>query len=162
MQNASRCLVKINDSATKIEIRFAGSIDETFSMNDIRLDPSKSVEMNFAGIKTITSNGVREWIKFIATVENREIFFVECTKVFIDQVNAVHGFYPGRAVINSFYAPYFGSTSKTEKNMLFTFGKDFSADSVNIPEEITEPNGEVFVLDVSESKYFKFMKTKKQ
>ena len=160
MQTSSRCQVKINDSTSKIEIRFSGSIDETFSMNDIRLDPSKSVEMNFAGIKSITSNGVREWIKFIATVENRDILFVECTKVFIDQVNAVHGFYPNRAVINSFYAPYFGSTSKTEKNMLFTNGKDFTAESSNIPEEITE-GGEVFVLDVSESKYFKFMKSKK-
>ena len=161
MQTTSRCQVKINDFTSKTEIRFSGSIDETFTMHDIRLDPSKAVEMNFAGIKSITSNGVREWIKFIATVENRDLFFVECTKVFIDQVNAVHGFYPGRAVINSFYAPYFGSNSKTEKNILFTNGKDFSAETSNIPEEITEADGEVFVLDVSESKYFKFMKSKK-
>lgn len=154
----SRCQFKLNESTSSIELILAGAIDETFSLQSLEINPTKELIINTEGIKQITSNGVREWIKFISKIPNLKIDFINCTKPFIDQVNSVNGFCPKRARIKSFYAPYFSKDANMEKNFLFTYDKDYTEKSHNIPLEFKDENGEVLVLDINENKYFKFMK----
>ena len=138
----------------------SGFIDETFSTEDVFINTSKPIEINLKDIRLISSNGIREWIKFINKYKAAKFSFVECSKVFIDQVNATNGFCPPNAVVNSFYTPYFNKKTNTEKSVLFQYGKDYTENGIKAPNEFTADQGEVFIIDINENKYFKFIKNR--
>ena len=154
----SRYSFKVEDSEMITELTVTGSIDETFTTNSLNINQSKPLVINVKDVKLISSNGTRAWINFMNSLKNTTITFIQCSKVFIDQINATHGFCPVNAKVLSFYAPYFNKAANVEKSVLFTYGKDFKNNEITAPKEITGEDGTVYTLDVNESKYFKFIK----
>ena len=154
----SRVEVKTTVEGKTLKVAFNGAIDETFSQVSGQIPKAETVEFNLHGLKSINSTGIREWIKYTQTLAGSTITFVNCPKVFIDQVNMVQGFIPSTSKIVSFYVPYYNEDSDTEKNVLFTYGKEFSDASVKIPSDVKDESGAAMEIDVIEAKYFKFIK----
>ena len=154
----SRYNFKVEESDLLTELTLTGSIDETFVIDILTINQSKPLVINVKDVKLISSSGTRAWIKFMNSLNNLTITFIQCSKVFIDQVNATHGFCPENGKVLSFYTPYFNKVTNTEKSVLFTYGKNFKKNEITVSNEIVDDDGSVFILDVNESKYFKFIK----
>ena len=154
----SRIEVKTTVEGQTLKVSLMGAIDETFSQSCGQIPKAENVEFNLAGLKSINSTGIREWIKYSQSLTGSTITFVHCPKVFIDQVNMVQGFIPSGAKINSFYVPYYNEDTDTEKNVLFTYGKEYSDANVKLPTDVKDESGVAMEIDIIESKYFKFIK----
>lgn len=152
----SRCEIQKNGTTYLL----SGSIDETFSLATGALPVVGEVTFNLKSIKSINSTGIREWIKLMQKMKAVKISFLECQKVFIDQVNMVQGFAPENSKIMSFYVPYFNETNETEKNVLFLHGEHYGDGKIKNLPKVVDEKGIEMELDVVEAKYFKFIKGK--
>jgi hypothetical protein len=150
--------VKIDKSGEKMKVIIAGSIDEDADFNQLSLSGAGNIEIEMAGLKSINSCGIREWIKWMGTASTAAITFNECPKVIVDQINMVDGFLPANAKVQSFFVPYYNDDAGTEKSVLFRLGTEFTENSVTPPAAVKDEEGNVMEMDVIESKYFKFIK----
>lgn len=142
----------------KTVLNLNGQIDESFPQDLHNLKPGAEMIINLDQVKMINSLGIREWIKFMASVAAAKIEFVKCPKIFIDQVNMVQGFITSNCKITSFYVPYFNEDSNAEKNVLYSMGKEFGDGFLNVAGSVKGEDGSELDLDVVEQKYFKFLK----
>lgn len=154
----SRCQIKtvLKDGHLIVDIQ--GHIDENFLQAVQTVPESKSYIFNLKNLTSINSSGIREWIKYAQKIKNAQVILVECPKPFIDQASMVEGFLPSSFRVASFYVPYYCEDTDEEKLVLYQFGKDYSKEANNIPNEIKDENGNTFEIDVVPVKYFKFLK----
>ena len=150
--------VKMNKAGEKLNVVLAGSIDEDADFTQLTLSGASQIEIEMAGLKSINSCGIREWIKWMSTAPAASITFNQCPKVIVDQINMVDGFLPGNAKVQSFFVPYYNDDSGSEKNVLFRLGTEFTETSVAPPPQVVDEEGNAMEMDVIESKYFKFIK----
>ncbi len=149
---------KIDKKSGIVNINMAGTIDEDADFTQMNLLEAQEIELELSGIKSINSCGIREWIKWMATNKNAKIDFKQCPKVIVDQINMVDGFLPQNGKVSSFFVPYYNDDTGTEKNILFSLGKEFADGSVNPPGGVKDDQGNTMEMDIIESKYFKFIK----
>ena len=150
----SRCEIKKDGN----DYILSGSIDETFGQATGELPTFGKYAINFKGLKSINSTGIREWIKLMQKLKTVQLSFSECPKVFIDQVNMIQGFAPANTKILSFYVPYFNELNECEKSILLVYGKHYADGKIlELPKVLDEKGGEM-EIDVVEAKYFKFIK----
>lgn len=142
----------------KTALVLSGQIDESFPQELLSIKAGTEVVVNLDQVKMINSLGIREWIKFIGTLNASNVEFVKCPKIFIDQVNMVQGFITPNCKIKSFYVPYFNEDNNVEKNVLYSFGKEYGEGFLNVKPSMTAEDGTELELDVVEQKYFKFLK----
>lgn len=154
----SKLDVKLDKASDKLSVQMAGTIDEDVDFSQFNLAGNQEIEVELAGVKSINSCGIREWIKWMGTAGPAKIVFNNCPKVIVDQINMVDGFLPSSAKVNSFFVPYYNDESGSEKNVLFRYGSEFSDGSINPPGEVKDEEGNAMEMDVIESKYFKFIK----
>lgn len=154
----SKLDVKLDKAADKLSVQMAGTIDEDVDFSQFNLSGNQQIDVELAGVKSINSCGIREWIKWMGTAGPAKITFNNCPKVIVDQINMVDGFLPTSAKVNSFFVPYYNDESGSEKNVLFRYGSEFSEGAVNPPAEVKDEEGNAMEMDVIESKYFKFIK----
>lgn len=150
--------VKMNKAGEKLNVVMAGSIDEDADFTQLSLSGAAQIEIEMAGLKSINSCGIREWIKWMSTAPTANITFNQCPKVIVDQINMVDGFLPTNAKVQSFYVPYYNDESGSEKNILFRLGTEFTETAVSPPADVKDEEGNSMEMDVIESKYFKFIK----
>lgn len=150
--------VKMNKAADKLVVQMAGAIDEDVDFNQYSLAGNQQVEVELAGLKSINSCGIREWIKWMGTAGSAAITFSNCPKVIVDQINMVDGFLPPTGKVLSFYVPYYNDDTGAEKNVLFKYGTEFNESGVTPPASVKDDQGNEMEMDVIESKYFKFLK----
>ncbi len=150
--------VKLNKDAEKLTVEMNGTIDEDVDFAQFDLSGNSKIQVELAGVKSINSCGIREWIKWMSTAGGAQIVFNKCPKVIVDQINMVDGFLPASGKVESFYVPYYNDDSGSEKNVLFRYGAEFSESSVTPPENVKDEEGNEMEMDVIESKYFKFIK----
>ncbi len=154
MQNT---IVKVSNSAEKTQIDIIGSVDENFNQFTKDVPKGGEVEISLKALKSINSTGIREWIKLMQSMPSAHITFVNCPKIFIDQVNMVNGFIPASSIILSFYVPYYNENLDKEALVLYKLGENYTAHSVQVQEEHKDDQGQLFELDVVKAKYFKFI-----
>ena len=154
----SRCQYKIENKGEICEVVLAGVIDDSFPADKLVLPADKAIEINLNDVKMINSLGIREWIKFVNSIQSKNVSITHCPKIFIDQVNMVQGFLPTLFKIKSFYVPYFNEDDDLEKSVLYVSGKDFGDGFLNVQSTINHESGTVLDIDVMEQKYFKFLK----
>ena len=154
----SRCKYKIENKGEICEVILSGVIDDSFPTDKLVLPAEKIVEINLNEIKMINSLGIREWIKFVNSVQSKNVSITYCPKIFIDQVNMVQGFIPAEFKIKSFYVPYFNEDDDLEKSVLYVSGEDYGDGFLNVKSTINHDSGAVLDIDVMEQKYFKFLK----
>ena len=150
--------IKIDKNSEIMNIQMAGTIDEDVDFTQMSLGEAQVIDLELSGIKSINSCGIREWIKWMATNKNAKIKFIQCPKVIVDQINMVDGFLPQNGKVSSFFVPYYNDDTGSEKNILFSYGTEFTDGNVNPPPAIKDEQGNDMEMDIIESKYFKFIK----
>jgi hypothetical protein len=153
-----KCEIKIDKAGTDFKVTAAGVIDEDTDFSIYSLKGASSVGLHLQNVKGINSCGIREWIKWLSTSPEAKVTYFECPKIIVDQINMIQGFLPAGGKVMSFYVPYFSEESSEEKNVLFSFGKEYSEGAVTPPAEVKDSAGKPMEMDVVEAKYFKFIK----
>lgn len=151
---SSRCEIKVIENV----IYISGRIDDTFRETAEKLPLSGDLHINLKDLISINSSGIREWVVQMTKRKAAAIYLYECTKPLIDQANMVKDFIPANARIMSFYVPYYNEGNESEKNILFVYNKDYTSDQLMPLKPVFDDKGNEMELDVSEAKYFKFIK----
>ncbi len=150
--------IKIEKAAAAWKVSLVGVIDEDVDFNPYSLSGAPALEFQLGAVKSINSCGIREWIKWVGTAGSAPISSYECPKIIVGQINMVQGFLPSTGKVMSFFVPYYSDGAGTEKNILFTHGKEYGDQGIQAPPEIKDEEGNVMEMDVVEAKYFKFLK----
>lgn len=143
------------DGATKITLR--GIIDEESDFNELFQDVKSKVVIDFEGITLINSCGVREWIHALQTLRPAtELILEKCSPRIVEQVNYVSNFVgPGKVV--SFYAPYFCSKCKEERDVLVHTSELKGAKAMHAPAQKCPQCKSAMEFDDLEEEYFAFL-----
>jgi hypothetical protein len=157
---------QIKDGDT-LMIYFSGDFDEHVKFPAIDSALVKRVMIDLKALNSINSLGIREWIHKITPIsEQTELSFLNCPKSIVAQFSAVVGFLPAKAVVKSFYVPFYCENCQKVDQVLFTLGKEYlekpdGGFQINYDlsqlQVCAQPTCRV-ELDVSESKYFLFLK----
>ncbi len=149
----------INKKGDTWTMHLKGNMDEDVTLEDLDLNGVGCLEIDFDSVHAINSCGIREWIKWISSINSSvQVVYKNCPKVIVDQINMIAGFLPENGVVKSFYVPYYSEDSDMEKLILFTEGKEYNQGQINAPETIKDSDsGEDLEIDVIEAKYFKFL-----
>ncbi len=150
-------LIKITLNGNKNIIDVIGTVDENFFQSVSAIPTKGELEFSLQGLKSINSTGIREWIRLMQNLGQATVSFINCPKIFIDQVNMVSGFIPSHAKVSSFYVPYYNEDLDKEVLVLYKLGENYTYNSVQIQEIHKNPEGVEFEIDVVKTKYFKFI-----
>lgn len=128
------------------------SLQNTFE----NLKNVKKITINFSKIKGINSLGVRVWVVFLRTLEEkREVFFEECTQDIIMQINMIPSFL-GKGKITSFFVNYIcEKCDKIEKRTIAM--KDLKAGEIPSPPQCENDSCDM-VTEELEEEYFVFLR----
>lgn len=148
---------KVDQQGEKVKLFLSGVIDEDADFSQLKIGASKEVVLDLTSVKSINSCGIREWIKWVGTMDSKPISYQNCPKVIVDQINMVDGFLPRNAKVDSFFVPYYNEESGAEKNVLFRNGTEFNGGIVTPPTQVQDDDGNAMEMDIIESKYFKFL-----
>ncbi len=74
------------------------------------------VVINTGGIQRINSCGIRDWIDWIGEIRQK-IYLIECSPVFIHQVNMINDFISDGTVL-SFHLPYYCPECDADTSLL--------------------------------------------
>ncbi len=151
---------KLSKQGQKINVNLGGIIDEDADFSTLNIGDAQEVHIDMDGIKSINSCGIREWIKWIGAGSKSKVVYAKCPKVIVDQMNMVDGFLPNYASVESFYVPYYNEDTGSEKNVLFRYGVEYKEGQIQGPKEVKDDSGQPMEMDVIETKYFKFIKSK--
>lgn len=154
----SKYQVNLENSGGVLKVSVSGVIDEDIDFSTHSIAGQSAIEFHLGNIKSINSCGIREWIKWVSTAAGASISYHECPKLIVDQINMVQGFLPAGARVLSFYVPFYNDDSGSEKNVLFTLGKEYDESGAVNPPSQTDDSGNEMEMDVVEAKYFKFLK----
>jgi hypothetical protein len=152
--------IKFTKNGDHLLVQLKGSIDEEVNFAPDLLKGANFFVFDFADVKSINSCGIREWIRWLLPHTNAKVVYRNCPKIIVDQINMVDGFLPATATVESFYVPYYSEDTGEEKHVLFTYGKDYSDQGVNLPTNVVDSKNQPMEIDVIESKYFRFLQKK--
>ena len=117
----------------KATILLKGIIDEDATFDPI-LKTTGPLVFNFAGVTSINSCGIRNWVNFLKSVGDRPIAYAECPPLVVRQLNMVPSF-GGVAKIQSVYASYICDNCEHEKLVLIADDK-FKGGNATIAETL--------------------------
>lgn len=157
--------LKINTAVNNhtLYVQMIGQLDEDATLSKIEISEKPGIHdilINWDGVKSINSCGIREWIKWIHTVpKDIRITFEKCPRIIINQVNLVNGFLPKGAVISSFYIPYFCASCDSITTVLCSTEASISNSHFNLPKDIPCEKCKMETeMDIVPAKYFRFLK----
>lgn len=150
--------VKFKKNDDQLLVQLTGDINEETNFSAHNLAGNNSIIFDFSQVSGINSCGIREWIRWITPHSNStKMYFRNCPKVVVDQINMVDGFLPHNAIVESFYVPYYSDETGEEKHVLFTLGVEFSDAGLQYPNTVCDSQNNPMEMDVIESKYFRFL-----
>ena len=141
-----------------------GIVDEDTTFNCIPADQSKRLIFDLSGVSLINSMGIRNWVNWMKANKDRSMIFRSCSKAIIDQVNALDGFLPAGAIVESFFVPYHCDNCGNSARTLFRKGHEFEMGTADAKPQIRPPQQKcpkcqnAMEMDVIESKYFRFLR----
>lgn len=107
----------------------SGSLNEKANFSDVPVGNVKQIFVNFDGIKYVNSTGTKKWILWMNEITTRknkiEIYFSNCTKPIVDQMNLVKGFMPASTIVKSFYVPFYCNMCQEVQNYLYRMGHEY-------------------------------------
>lgn len=156
----SKSHFEISPGGAETIVKVSGVIDEDTDFTKFDISSAKALKLELAGIKSINSCGIRDWIKWLSSSPAQAIVFNDCPKVIVDQINMVQGFLPANGRVSSFYVPYFSEETDEEKQILFRLGTEYAEDGKISAPEVNDSSGNAMEMDIVESKYFKFLQKK--
>lgn len=147
-----------NPKADFLELAIEGKIDEDAILDEMNQIPVRKVFIHLGKLQSINSSGIRKWINWMASFEDREIFIQEAPRFFIDQANMVSEFLTLKTKVVSFYLPFFSEKTEEEKSVLVDTKSALSSGQFQMPEDVKDSKGELMEVDVNLSKYLAFTK----
>ncbi len=100
--------VVVDDKGKSFSLRLIGAIDEECALENIKLSPTKDIEIDMGDVKFINSYGGREWIKWTHNINSKSaVRLLNCPSIFLEYVNMIEGFIPSNGSIESFKVPYY-------------------------------------------------------
>jgi anti-anti-sigma regulatory factor len=142
-------------------LRFEGVIDEDFSSEKLLSGLSSTLVLCLAGVKRMTSFGIREWVAFNSAVSDRckQVLLVDLSPRAVTQLNMVIGFV-GRGHVLSLQAPYLcqrcGSTLLRRMDVLQHLDE---MRGTTMAAQVCEACGGPAIFDDSPSTFFYFVGT---
>ncbi len=113
-----RLEIQIFSSESEVLYLIKGDVDEHFTFKKIPKLAKPVTRFKLGGIKTLNSCGVREWVFFMREFSDiPRLELEECSVALVDQFNVVPQTL-GRAIVKSFYAPYYCPHCDEEVNYL--------------------------------------------
>lgn len=159
--------IQQNSNGAVLEILLDGSLNETLDLSGVDLGSASEIHIDFNGVTSINSTGINKWVQWTQKLEEvhrgKEVNFCNCPKIIIDQINAVKGFMPNNARIESFWIPFYCEESDRREFLLLTRGKDFMESTsdgeqwINIPDCNCSETSTPCEPDIMPAKYFAFM-----
>lgn len=146
---------KVEKNSSEIIIYIEGSLDEEFVFSDIELSDKRIIKFDFISLSRINSEGIRNWIRWVSNIETSktQIIFKNCPIILIEQLNYFKEILPKKAVVESFFVPYFCEELNTGHQILVQNSDVTTKASIQNNLII---DGNNFVLDVMPT-YFKFL-----
>lgn len=145
-------------------LKFEGYFNELADLPKINPTSLLRLEINFAGVTYINSAGIGIWVRWIDDIEKRaadgfEILLTECPRAVVSQLANVMGFLSKRAVVGSFFVPYFSEETDEARDVLFRLGHEYM---IGRPSKLSAPQikdskGNMMSPDVDPTKYFAFL-----
>lgn len=149
---------KFKKNNDQLYVQLEGNLDEECSFPTSSLSGFKTIIFDFGNVTGINSCGIREWIRWIsAHKDTSTMYFRNCPKIIVDQINMVDGFLPSNGRVESFFVPYYSEETDEEKHILFSYGVEFNDSGIHYPEKILDSKNQPMEIDVIESKYFRFL-----
>ncbi len=92
---------------TRLNLRFLGTVDETFRLEAIDPRKVKELHVHCKGVVRINSMGVKAWFKFFQAVQGQKIpvTFHECSTAVVEHFNQTQGSLAG-AKVESVMVPF--------------------------------------------------------
>ncbi len=148
-----------------LRLEFFGNIDENSRFPAPKNLNTNNLIIDLNNITMINSLGIRAWTRWMKELPAKVITLEHCTPPIVQQMNIVSGFLPQKAVIESFYVPFYCDHCDTESKVLMLKNKDFtpktseSEAKVSIKSPIPCSNCDAErEIDTLENKYFAFLK----
>lgn len=90
-----------------VTIVVSGGLTEFADLARLQAELGADNELDLSGITTVNSTGVREWLKFVQSVDanNQHLVLRRCSVSFVNQLNMIRRF-AGGARVASILAPY--------------------------------------------------------
>lgn len=160
--------LKVNRKGEDLELILEGSLNEETDLSPVPLEGIKSLFIDFNAVTFINSTGINKWVRWTTLLEENyrsiSIMFCNCPKIIVDQLNAVKGFLPANAKVESFWLPYYCDESDRREFVLLTRGNEFMEETpegpewANLPECNCSETKTPCEPDIMPAKYFAFMK----
>ena len=151
-----------------LRMMFEGTIDEDVVFPPVDAGRFKKIVLDLKSIKAINSVGIREWLNWIRPLAEKADFVLEnCPKAMVFQFNMVEGFLPPKSTVASFFVPFYCEKCDKEDSILFNVGKEvkanagqltFAFDKTTICQDKANAASCEMEMDVTEAKYFQFLK----
>lgn len=153
-------------------IVLSGSINETADFGSIPVDELNQVFIDFSTVKYINSSGIKKWIVWLTELQNKkkksfEMYFSNCPKPIVDQMNLVKGFMPVGTIVKSFYVPYFCEICNVSESYLFKLNSEYTRNAsgagytFKMPKVLCPTCKQTMEDDFFPEKYFSFLKNLK-
>lgn len=151
---SQKLLISSRISGDEVHVELNGVIDEDAVFDKIQNLKLNKYLFDFGKVSMINSCGIREWIRYLESIDGANIVYLNCPQIIIEQVNMVHGFIRKGVVVETFYAPYFCATCDTEKKILLK-----SIDVKNSQAPVVQCNTckSELEFDAIEKQYFSFL-----
>lgn len=156
---ALKVAFKVEDKCTTLLL--SGDLNEHSSaLDSITVNPDFDLHIDIQGLGALNSLGVRNFSKWINSVQCSHLRFFYCPRNFITQLNLIKNFIPLKSEIESFFVPYFSEALGEEQRVLFTKSLDYRKENgkvvLNFPE-VLDSQGNPMDLDVFKDQYFRFL-----
>jgi hypothetical protein len=152
-----RLKIDIQSAGGKTKVALKGIIDEDTGFEALKKLNTPLV-INFQGVTSINSCGIRTWVNVIKDLSNLEITYEECPPLIVRQMNMVPSFL-GHAKVTSAFVPYVCDDCDAE-TMTLVSADQFTAGNVSVPESMPCKacgKGEM-EIDGNPKQYFAFAK----
>lgn len=157
--------VKKEEHLGKTLLKFCGQIDEEAVFPSIE-EWGKELYVDLEGVTAINSIGIRAWIMWFGEMSDTVFTFMNCPKALVMQMNMVEGFLPNQSTVFSLQVPFFCEDCDEEKEVMFEVGKHVKVEGDKIKLDFDKSSicgaGCDPELDVSESKFFRFLFNKSE
>ncbi len=142
-------------------LKFSGTIDEDFDGKKLAgTVKAKTLVLDLAEIRKISSFGIREWVDFINNIEKNceRVILLECAPKVVDQLNMVANFAGEKGMVFSFYAPYRCDYCDSDSAVLMQVDSDWDViKSMKPSERPCGSCGELEYFDEDPTTYFSFI-----
>jgi anti-anti-sigma regulatory factor len=141
-------------------VKLSGTIDEDNELAPLsgRVRGEMAI-IDLAGVSDINNCGVRDWVRCLENLQEREIVvvLVECSPAIVSKLNTVSNFIEN-GYVKSFYVPYFCQACEMEKALLVDMDEFRGGEAVATPTCRCDSCDGIMAFDAMEGTYFAFVK----